>query len=214
MHPRISVSIAAAPLLELSRTLEAIHRSQAEMLHFDVEDGLFVPGITTGMKIIEELRPHSALPFDVHLMVTHPESYVPDLIKMGADRIAVHWEACRYPLRTLGIIKECGAMAGFAFNPATPIPDLAYCLPVLDFVNVLSTEPIPKNCEFIPQAAAKMKAARPAYSQTAIEWEIDGGINRANYRPVLEAGADILVIGRAIFHNRDVEKNLMDFFQE
>jgi ribulose-phosphate 3-epimerase len=211
MYPRISVSMAAAPLLELSKTLEAIHHSQVEMLHFDIEDGLFVPGITTGMRIIEELRAHSTLQFDVHLMVMKPESLIPDLVKMGADRISIHWEACPYPLRTLDMIKDCGAMAGLAFNPATPIPDLTYCLPVLDFINVLSTEPIPKNCEFIQQTAAKLKANQTKYFQSSIEWEMDGGINLKNYKLALAAGADILVIGRAVFDDGNVEKNLMDF---
>lgn len=213
MLPRLSVSMAAAPLLELPQVLKVLQNAGVEMLHFDIEDGVFVPGITLGMKIIEELRPYSPLKFDVHLMVANPEAYIPALVGIEVERISVHWEACRYPLRTLGMIRAGGALAGLAFNPATPLPQLEYCLSVLDFVDVLSTEPTLNQSRFIPQALEKLAAGRRRYAGTPLEWEMDGGIEDDNFRSALQAGADVLVIGRAVFRGGTPEENLKRFLQ-
>ncbi len=213
MLPRLSVSMAAAPLLELPQVLKVLQNAGVEMLHFDIEDGVFVPGITLGMKIIEELRPYSPLKFDVHLMVANPEVYIPALVGIGVERISVHWEACRYPLRSLGMIRAGGALAGLAFNPATALPQLEYCLPVLDFVDVLSTEPTLNQSRFIPQALEKLATGHMRYAGKPLEWEMDGGIEADNFRSALQAGADVLVIGRAVFRGGTLEENLKRFLQ-
>jgi ribulose-phosphate 3-epimerase len=205
---RLSASLAAAGLPELQEVVPLLGFLGIEMLHFDVEDGHFVPSLTLGTKIIADLRPLSQLAFDVHLSVNQPERFIPDILQMGADRVAVHWEACDYPMRTLGMIRDGGALCGLAFNPKTPIPELGFLLKVLDYVVVLSTEPANQRCEFIPEMLNKISENKPRYTGTNLEWVIDGGIRPENVPLAIEAGADILVIGRSIFKDGDIENNV------
>jgi ribulose-phosphate 3-epimerase len=205
---RLSASLAAAGLPELKEIVPLLSSLGVEMLHFDVEDGHFIPCLTLGTKIIGDLRSGSRLTFDVHLSVSQPERFIPDILQMGADRVAVHWETCDYPIRTLGMIRDGGALCGLAFNPKTPIPELGYLIPILDFVLVLATEPVIQNGEFIPEMVKKISKNKPVYAGAGLEWVIDGGIQPENAALAVEHGADILVVGRSIFKDGDIEKNV------
>lgn len=196
---RISASLASAPLDRLGAVVDELDAAGVDMIHFDVEDGSFVPVMTLGTKIIGDLRPRTKLPFDVHLMMVHPEWIIPQLVESGADRVAVHYEACPYPKRTLGMIAETGAAAGIAFNPATPIPDLRYLAPDLSFVVVLTTEPEVNDAAFIPEALTKLPSGDALQVEGGLEWVVDGGVSPANVEAIRGSGADVVVVGRSLF---------------
>lgn len=205
---KISASLAAAPLDRLGEVVQALTAAQVDYLHFDIEDGVFVPVMTLGTKLIADLRPLTPLPFDVHLMMVNPEWLIPDLVRMGANRISVHYEACPYPRRTLRNIVEAGAQAGIALNPATPLPDLAYLRPYLDFVLILTSEPEGPDCPFLPEMVEKVRRGKHQPRLEGVEWVVDGGINAQNLPQVVAAGADTLVIGRALFKDSAIADNL------
>lgn len=196
---RLAPSLAAAPLDRLGEVVRELEQAGADHIHFDVEDGVFVPVMTLGTKLLADLRPLTPLPFDVHLMMINPEWVIPQLVRDGASRISVHYEACPYPRRTLREIHEAGAAAGIAFNPATPLPDLSFLLPYLSFVVLLTTEPERGHPAFLPSVLEKLRRGKAAPDLGALEWVVDGGITVDNIGLVAEAGADTAVIGRAVF---------------
>ena len=204
----ISPSLAAAPLDRLGQVVLELEKAGADYIHFDIEDGSFVPVMTLGTKIIPDLRGFTNLPFDVHLMMVDPEWILPELIESGADRVSVHYEACPYPRRVLRQIDSLGAAAGIAFNPATPIPDLSYLLPYLSFIVVLTTEPEIPDCPFLPEVLEKVRVGRQVKGLEGIEWVVDGGINAGNLSQVVEAGADTVVIGRSVFKEDKISENM------
>jgi len=208
MAVRISPSLAAAPLDRLGQVIKELETAGADYIHFDIEDGSFVPMMTLGTKMIADLRRFTRLPFDVHLMMVNPEWILPEIIKSGANRVSVHYEACPYPRRVLRQIASLGAAAGLAFNPATPIPDLAYLLPHLSFVLVLTTEPEVPDCPFLPEALEKVRKGRHAKGPERIEWVVDGSVNSENISQVISAGADTVVIGRAVFEDGNISQNM------
>jgi ribulose-phosphate 3-epimerase len=203
---RISASLIAAPWLELNHTIKDLEYNGVEMLHFDIEDGHFTPYLSLGIKLISELRQFTDLVFDVHLMVDNPELFIGDLVKIGVDRIALHWEATQYPLRTLNMIKNYNIKAGLAFNPATQIPDLTYLFPYLDFVNLLSTEPLTNNNKFISSTINKLECGYKKYLKYDLEWVIDGGVTDENILSIMGCHTDIVVIGRYLFEGSPREK--------
>jgi ribulose-phosphate 3-epimerase len=205
---RIAPSLAAAPLYRLGEVVRLLDEAGADFIHFDIEDGSFVPVMTLGTKLIADLRPLTRRPFDVHLMMVQPEWLIPQLAREGADRISVHYEACPYPRRTLRMITEAGAAAGLAFNPATPIPDLRDLLPYLRFVVVLTTEPEIPDPMFLPHALEKIRRGKQASGMEGLEWVADGGLKPENVRQAAEAGADTLVIGRSVFREGQIAENL------
>ena len=160
MPVRISPSLAAAPLDRLRQVVIELETAGADYIHFDVEDGSFVPVMTLGTKMISDLRRTTRLPFDVHLMMANPEWILPEIVRFGANRVSVHYEACPYPRRVLRQIVSLGAKAGIAFNPATPIPDLAYLLPYMSFIVVLTTEPEISDCPFLPEVLEKIREGK------------------------------------------------------
>jgi ribulose-phosphate 3-epimerase len=204
---RIAPSLAAAPLDRLGDALRAIDAGGADLIHFDVEDGVFVPVMTLGTKLIADLRPLSAKPFDVHLMMVNPEWLLPQLAADGADRISVHWEACPYPRRTLRLIRDLGCQAGLAFNPATPLPDLAFLRPYLDFIVLLTSEPEVPDAVLLPEVLDKL-ATRSNPALAGVEWVVDGGFKPDNAHLAAQAGADTLVVGRSVFRDGTVAENL------
>lgn len=208
MTLRISPSLASAPMDRLGEVIRELEHAGADMIHFDIEDGSFVPVMTLGLKMIADLRPLTHLPFDVHLMMVNPEWILPEIIQSGADRISFHYEATQYPRRVLRQIHDLGAAAGLAFNPASPLPDLAYLQPYLSFVLLLSTEPEGPDCPFLPDVLQKLKSGKQQDNQE-LEWVVDGGINTRNLPAVAEAGADTVVIGRAVFLGNRIEQNLL-----
>jgi ribulose-phosphate 3-epimerase len=205
---RISPSLVSASLLDLRKTISELERSGVEYLHFDFEDGCFVPVMNLGTKIIADLRPLTLIPFDVHLMMQNPEWILPALIKDGANRISVHYEACPYPRRVLRQIQELGATPGLAFNPATPIPDLAYLSPYLSFLVILTTEPEVMDCPYLPQVLDKVRQGKEDPYLKDLEWVVDGGINPDNISEVISAGADTVVVGRSAFKDGQVQENI------
>ncbi len=210
MTIRILPSLASAPLDRLGAAIAELESAGVEALHFDIEDGFFVPVMTLGTKVIADLRPLTKLSFDVHLMMVNPEWMIPDLIRMGANRISVHYEACPYPRRVLRQIASFGVQAGLAFNPATPFPDLSYLRPYLSFILILTTEPEMPDCPFLPEVLDKVRAGKEARNLDGIEWVVDGGINTENIVQVAQAGADAVVVGRAIFKDGAIAQNVND----
>ncbi len=200
--------MASAPFHQLGDTLVELESAGVDSIHFDVEDGSFVPLMTLGTKIIQELRPMTRLPFDVHLMMVNPEWLLSDLARWGVNSISVHYEACPYPRRVLRQITSLGLQAGLAFNPATPIPNLDYLVPYLSFIVLLSTEPEGYDCPFLPETLDKMRKGKQEQTHPGIKWVMDGDINSGNIAEVIAAGADEVVIGRAIFKNHDISENV------
>lgn len=208
MPVHIAPSLASAPLDRLGQVVAELETAEVDSLHFDLEDGSFVRLMTLGTKIIADLRPLTKLPFDVHLMMVDPEWLLADLVKMGANRISVHYEACLYPRRVLRQIVSLGASAGIALNPATPLPDLRYLRPYLSFVLILTTEPEVPDCPFLPEVLAKVRTGKQTAGLEGIEWVVDGGISPQNLAEVTQAGADTVVVGRAIFKDNRIAANV------
>jgi ribulose-phosphate 3-epimerase len=205
---RIAPSLAASSQLNLKQTIEDLEKAGADIIHFDVEDGNFLPVMTLGVRMIKDLRPLTALPFDVHLMMNSPEWIIPDLKAMGADMISVHYEACPYPRRTLGIIHQAGMLAGLAFNPATPLPPLRHYLPFLSFVLILTTEPEARISTYLPSVLDKVVEGKKQPGLENVKWEVDGGFILDNILDAKRAGADIVVAGRGVFANNQILQNL------
>jgi ribulose-phosphate 3-epimerase len=208
MPVRISPSLAAAPLDRLGQVVIELETAGANYIHFDIEDGSFVPMMTLGTKMISDLRRITRLPFDVHLMMVNPEWILPEVVRFGANRVAVHYEACPYPRRVLRQIVSLGAIAGLAFNPATPVPDLAYLLPYLSFIVTLTTEPEIPDCPFLPEVLEKVRDGKQAKGLESIEWVVDGGLNTENLAQVIAAGTDTVVIGRSVFKDGKIRENM------
>jgi len=205
---RIAPSLASAPLDRLGLTVAELEAAGADALHFDIEDGTFVPVMTLGTRIISALRPLTGLAFDVHLMMVNPEWIIPHLAKIGIERLSVHYEACPYPRRVLGQIAALGISAGLAFNPATPLPDLSYLRPYLSFLLILTSEPELSGSPFLPDVLEKVREGRKRLGLERIEWVVDGGINADNISQVGAAGADAVVVGRAAFRDGRITENL------
>ena len=205
---KIAPSIASGPLIHLADTIRTLENAGADIIHFDIEDGCFVPEMTIGTKVIEELRPLTDLPFDVHLMTREPEWLIPILAEMGANMVSVHFEACPYPRRTLGIIHKSGIQAGLAFNPKTPVPTLQHYLPFLSFVLILTTEPESTNCEYLPSILKKVDMGKKQKGIGKVFWEVDGGFTAENISDAAAVGADIVVSGRGVFMEGAIEKNI------
>ncbi len=205
---RIAASLASAPLDRLGDTVRQLESAGVDCLHFDVEDGSFVPCMNLGTKIIAELRPLTRVPFDVHLMMVQPEWLLPVLAGMGADRVSVHYEACLYPRRVLRQICELGMAAGLAINPVTPVPELRYLAPYLSFVVILTTEPEMPDAPHLAEVVGKVRAAKAATAPNPLECVVDGGIGVGNLPQAAGAGADTVVVGRGIFNSQSIEQNI------
>lgn len=208
MPVKIAPSLAAAPLHRLQQVLQELESAGADQIHFDLEDGSFVPMMTLGAKLIPDLRLYSELPFDVHLMMVNPEWILPEIIRGGANRVSVHYEACAYPRRVLRQISSLGALPGIAFNPGTSIPDVSFLFPYLSFIVVLTTEPEVPDCPFLPEALEKVRRGKQDETMKGIEWVVDGGINIDNISQVRSAGADTLVIGRSVLKDGKIAQNM------
>lgn len=208
MSVRIAPSLASAPMGNLNKVIADLESAGADYVHFDIEDGSFTPVMTLGTKIIKDLRGLTRLPFDVHLMMVNPEWILPDLVAYGANRISVHLEACPYPRRVLRQIVSLGAQAGLAFNPVTPLPDLTYLSPYLSFIVLLSTEPEVPDSPFLPEVLDKVRQRKQHPYPERIEWVVDGGVTADNLSLVTKAGADTVVVGRAVFKEGKISKNM------
>ena len=198
---RIAPSILSADFASLGAEVKAVSEAGADYIHIDVMDGHFVPNLTVGPAVVAALRPHSRLPFDVHLMISPADPYIPDYAQAGADIITVHVEAGRHLHRTIQLIKNEGVRAGLALNPGTPVSAVEPLLDTLDLVLVMSVNPGYGGQSFIASQLEKVRKLRILIDETErkIDLQVDGGINAANAANIISAGADVLVAGSATF---------------
>jgi ribulose-phosphate 3-epimerase len=198
---RIAPSILAADFAKLGDEIEAVGKAGADYIHVDVMDGHFVPNITIGPAVIAALRPHSALPFDVHLMISPADDLIPEFAIAGADIITIHPEAGPHPHRSVQLIKSLGKKAGMALNPATPVASIETLIDELDLILVMSVNPGFGGQAFIESQLAKIETIRKLIDASGrnIDLEVDGGINLATAPRAVAAGADVLVAGTATF---------------
>jgi ribulose-phosphate 3-epimerase len=198
---RLAPSILSADFARLGEEVRAIAAAGADYIHVDVMDGHFVPNLTIGPAVVKALRPHAALPFDVHLMIAPVDPYVGEFAAAGADIITVHPEAGPHLHRTLQLIKSLGKKAGVALNPATPVAAVEQVLDIVDLVLVMSVNPGFGGQSFIAAQLEKLRALRRRLDgiERAIDLEVDGGINAETAGAAVAAGADVLVAGSASF---------------
>jgi ribulose-phosphate 3-epimerase len=198
---RIAPSILAADFARLGDEVRAVTAAGADLIHIDVMDGHFVPNLTIGPGVVKALRPHSRLPFDVHLMIAPVDPFVPDFAAAGADIITVHPEAGPHLHRTVQLIKSLGKKAGVSLNPGTPIEAVDPVLDLVDLVLVMSVNPGFGGQSFITSQLKKIEAAanRIAKTNRHIDLEVDGGITPETAKQAVSAGANVLVAGTAAF---------------
>ncbi len=198
---KISPSILSADFAQLGAEVKAIDAAGADWIHIDVMDGHFVPNLTIGPMVVQALRPYSALPFDVHLMVQPADALVDAFAEAGADILSVHPESGPHLHRTLMRIRELGKKSGVVLNPATPLSALDHVLEITDLVLLMSVNPGFGGQQFIETTLPKLDslASRIARAGLAIELEIDGGVDATNARRLQDAGATVLVAGTASF---------------
>jgi ribulose-phosphate 3-epimerase len=198
---RIAASILSADFARLGEELGAVTAAGADLIHIDIMDGHFVPNLTIGPGVVKALRPHSPLPFDVHLMIAPVDPFVSDFAAAGADIITVHTEAGPHLHRTLQLVKSLGKKAGVSLNPGTPVDAVDAVLDLVDLVLVMSVNPGFGGQSFIASQLEKLRALRRRIDARgrAIDLEVDGGITPDTAHAAVAAGADILVAGTATF---------------
>ena len=201
----IAPSILSADFSRLGEEIAAVEAAGADWIHIDVMDGHFVPNITIGPGVVKSLRKLTRLPFDVHLMIRHPDQFLEAFAEAGSDMITVHVEAADHLHRTIIRIRELGPKAGISLNPATPLALIEPILADIDLLLVMTVNPGFGGQQFIRTMLPKIRQARERIDRQApsVLLEVDGGITLANMTSILEAGADVLVAGAAVFGSGD-----------
>lgn len=211
----IAPSLLAADFARLGEALEIIKAAGASMAHIDVMDGHLVPEITVGQPVVASLRRATDLVLDVHLLIERPERFAAEFVEAGADRVSVHPEATPDLGRALSIIRKRGAKAGVALNPATPVESVADILEEIDFLTILAADPGNGEETFVPRAMAKVSNALRARENRRLDFsiQVEGGVDFQNFEEFVRAGADILVVGSAIFSNDNPKARLAEMIR-
>lgn len=210
VKPIIAPSLLSADFNRLGEEIAMLNRSEADWIHLDVMDGVFVPNISFGMPVIKAVRQLSEKPLDTHLMIVQPERYIQTFKEIGCDLLTVHWEACTHLHRTIYQIKEQDMLAGVALNPHTPIAGLEDVIQDLDLVLIMSVNPGFGGQKFIQRSLHRITELREMIERnnaTALI-EVDGGVNKDNTADIINAGADALVAGNAVFKSPNPEETI------
>ena len=210
---KLSPSLLAADFSDLRSEIQKVESAECDMLHLDVMDGMFVPNISFGMPVIAALRPHSKLLFDVHLMIEDPIRYIKDFVKAGADSVTFHYESCNDQKAVIEEIRKYGVRVGISIKPQTPAFVLEPLLPSVDMVLVMTVEPGFGGQKLIPDTLSTVRQVKnmAAFMKAPIDIQVDGGITPENAYLAVEAGANVLVAGSAIFRAEDVKEAVRRF---